>query len=190
MKIAISILVFTAVAITVYYYNILKQAAEGRVRGYKDNIKKLLKNSYASIKHREIIRIEILMAVLGCALLVVTGELLLIFAVIPALIVFPRIYISSKQKKYVREYKEGLTGFLESVTSNLKAGLSIVKSLQVVSERDKGPVGREMEIILKKLELGKSLSEALMERIPRPSVGHSKSRILLITQAWLKGFPS
>ncbi|MCX8092607.1 MAG: type II secretion system F family protein [Candidatus Goldbacteria bacterium] len=53
--------------------------------------------------------------------------------------------------------------------SSLKSGLSVLKSLQIYSQRDKGPAGNEISNVLKNVELGKTLQEALMElseRIP------------------------
>jgi tight adherence protein B len=67
------------------------------------------------------------------------------------------------------QYHNSIIDFLELLISSLKSGLSIIKSLQVCSQRDRGPLGNEISIVLRNVELGKTLQESLMilsERIP------------------------
>ncbi len=163
IKIIISALIFAATGLVVYYFQFIRQGLAQKAKGYRDNLDTLLKKSMADIKGSEIMRLEIAAGAMALALVMLSGEVVFALLAVPVMIYLPKFYIKRKQQLYVKEYYEGIVGFLESVTSNLKAGLSVVKAFQAVGERDKGAVGREIVIVLKKVELGKSMQEALQE---------------------------
>jgi tight adherence protein B len=163
LKILICLLVFTAAGLAVFFYKTIKSKISGKAAGYAGNIKLLMSKSMADIKGSEIVRLEIAAGVLSLVLFLLTSEIIIIILAVPAMLCLPKAYVKIKKQRYIKEYYAGLAGFLESVTSNLKAGLSMVKSFQVVAGRDSGPVGAEMGIVLKKVELGKSMQEALQE---------------------------
>lgn len=162
-------LLFAAAAAAAYASPVIRGFCVSRLKKYKDEIDGLVKTSMTSIKKNAIVRIELLAAASAIIISLLSGYFFFIILVIPVMAVIPKLYVANEQKKYARDYYNGLTGFLESVISNMKAGMSISKALQTVSEMDKGPVGKEMTLVLKKLELGKSLQDALndlAEKIP------------------------
>jgi len=169
MKIIFLILVFFCVFPAVYFYRIIIRGAESGTRRYKEKVNRLLKESMSKIAVKEIIKYEALFALAGISFSFISGEMLFLGAAIPVMAVFPKIYINNRQKKYVKEYCEGLPGFLESLVSSLKSGLSIVKAFGEFSAKDSTPVEKEIGIVLKRIELGKSMQkslEELAERIP------------------------
>jgi tight adherence protein B len=162
-KIIISILIFAATGLIVYYFEAIRAGINSKITGYKDSINTLIVKSVADIRKNEIVRIELAVALLSIALFMLTNEFLAVLAAVPVMVLMPGYYIKYRQRRYTMEYYSDIVGFLESVTSGLKAGMSIVKAFQTVAERDHGPVGSEMAIVLKKVELGKSMQEALQE---------------------------
>lgn len=163
IKISACLFVFAAAALSVYYYKNIKRAISDKAGAYKENISALMSKSISAIKSSEIIRLELAAGLLAAALFLLTSELVVIILALPLMFYLPAFYIKIQRQKYIREYYSGLAGFLESVISNLKAGLSIVKAFQAVAGRDNGPVSSEMSIVLKKVELGKSLQDSLQE---------------------------
>lgn len=161
--IIISILIFAATGLAVYYFEAIRTGINKKITGYRENIDALIVKSIADIRKNAIIQLEIAAALLFFALFLATGEFLFVLAAVPVMIFLPRYYIKYKQQGYTREYYAGIVGFLESVTSGLKSGSSLIKSFHNVAERDSGPVGRELALVLKKVELGKSMQEALQE---------------------------
>lgn len=163
VKIIISSLVFAAAGIFAYYWEVIRRGVSEKAAGYGNNIRSMVSRSMADIKGSEIVQLEIAAGAIALALVLLTSELIIIVPAVAGMIYLPKAYIKIKQQRYIRDYYAGLTGFLESVVSNLKAGLSIVKAFQVFSARGSGPVPAEMGIVLKKVELGKSLQEALQD---------------------------
>jgi tight adherence protein B len=163
LKISISLLVFFAVALAVYFYKTIKRVMSDGAAEYKGSIKQMAAKSIANIKNSEIIRLEAVAGAVVLVLFILTNEIMVLVIAVPVMLYLPKFYIKIKRDKYIKEYYSGLAGFLESVTSNLKAGSSVVKAFQAVAARDSGPVGVEMSIVLKKVELGKSMQDALQE---------------------------
>jgi tight adherence protein B len=163
LKASITLLVFTAVAILVFYYRQIKHAAEGKAAGYAAAVRLMASKSAAEIKDSEIVRLELAAGLLALAFYLLTSEIIIFFLAVPFMFYLPKMYIGMKRMEYLKKYRSGLIGFLESVTSNLRAGSSMVRAFQAVAARDSGPVGAEMSIALKKVELGKSMQEALQE---------------------------
>jgi tight adherence protein B len=163
LKISICLLVFAAAGLAVYFYKVIKQKISGKTADYSVGIKLLVSKSITDIKGSDIIRLEIAAAVITLAFVFLTSQFIIIVLAVPAMLSLPEVYIKFKRQKYIKEYYSGLTGFLESISSNLKAGLSIVRAFGSFAGRDTGPVGVEMSMVLKKVELGKSLQEALRE---------------------------
>jgi tight adherence protein B len=162
-RILISALVFAATGLLVYYYRHIKGEMGKKAADYKDGVDELVKRSMAGIRGNEITRLEVAAAAAALALAMLTGNFIFILIAVPVMIYLPKFYISNRQSRYMKEYGAGLVGFLESVTSSLKAGLSLVKAFQVFAARDRGSAGNELEIVLKKIELGMSMQEALQE---------------------------
>jgi len=129
----------------------------------------IVKKGIVDIDLKEIIRLEIILFCFVVIFSFLVKEILIFLFSIPAYIIAPKLYLEYKKKEYITQYYKSMIDFLESIISNLKSGLSIIKALQIYAQREKGPSGNEISIILKKVELGKSLQDALWElseRIP------------------------
>ncbi len=163
MKIIYALFLFAAAAILVYYNRVIRLYILSKINDYKSGVNSIIKSSITGIKTSAIIRLEISVALLTAFFVMLTGQWLLIIFGAPIMLVIPKMYAVNERKKYISQYYAGLTGFLESVISGLKAGLSVVAAFQQIAARDKGPIGMEISQVLKKVGLGKSLQEALLE---------------------------
>jgi tight adherence protein B len=163
VKIIYALFLFAAAAILVYYNRVIRLYILSKINDYKSGVNSIIKSSITGIKTSAIIRLEISVALLTAFFVMLTGQWLLIIFGAPIMLVIPKMYAVNERKKYISQYYAGLTGFLESVISGLKAGLSVVAAFQQIAARDKGPIGMEISQVLKKVGLGKSLQEALLE---------------------------
>jgi tight adherence protein B len=183
LKIFLSLLIFACAAAIAYASPVLRDIAVSYFKRYRDGVNSLVSTSMAGIQKSIIVRLELLTAAAAIACALLAGQVLFIILALPFMIALPKLYVSSEQRKYEKEYYNGLPGFLESVISNLKAGSSISRSFQVVAERDKGPIGKEMGLVLKKLELGKSMQDALNELAGKMPVKENEIVIAAINTA-------
>ncbi|MEI7542028.1 MAG: type II secretion system F family protein [bacterium] len=163
MKIISAFLIFLSVTISVYYHKSIKSYLLSKIKIYKEKLNLLIKSSLTGIKSSAILKLEIAAILLTIVSVIITRQWLIFILSLPVLFFIPKIHEAYERKKYIRQYYLGLTGFLEAVISGLKAGLSIVKALAQFAVMDKSPIGIEILQVLKKVELGKSLQDALIE---------------------------
>jgi len=169
MKIVITFFVFLFVSVMIFSFDKIEALVKKTYFFVLDKYRYLIKTSIANVNLKEILRIEIVFVAAAVIFSLLLNQILIFLFFLPVFVVFPGIYVKQKQKKYVEQYYNSLVDFLESIVSNLKSGLSIIKSLQVYAQRDKGPVGNEISVVLKNVQIGRPLQEALSElsdRIP------------------------
>ena len=167
MKVIISFFIFLFVSVLVYFHEKIKKIFKNLFSYALERYKKFKNTSVVDFK--EIIKIEIIFLTVVVAFSFFFNNLFIFLFSLPVLIILPEIYLNRKQKKYILQYYNSLIDFLESLISSLKSGVSIIKSFQIYSARDKGPAGTEISMVLKNVELGKTLQESLLElseRIP------------------------
>ncbi|RLL47154.1 type II secretion system protein [Oceanobacillus piezotolerans] len=81
----------------------------------------------------------------------------------------PALWLTTKEKKRIKEFNNGLPGMITSMVGSLRAGFSLPQSLQMVADESYSPIKEEVELVLKKMRYGTSLEDALLEwkeRIP------------------------
>jgi len=187
MKLIIISFVFVFVSAMAYFHDKIISAVKRTFFFILNKYDYLVKTSIANISLNEIVRIEVLLVAVGIFSAVIFNQPLIFLFFLPIFIICPRMYIAQKRKKYILQYYNSLVDFLESIISNLKSGLSIIKSLQVYSQRDKGPVGKEISIILKNVELGRTLHESLLELSDRIPLRENQMIISAITNSMETG---
>ncbi|KKB36812.1 type II secretion system F family protein [Bacillus thermotolerans] len=75
----------------------------------------------------------------------------------------PLVWLKRKQKKRVQLFNAGMPGMLTSIIGSLKAGFSFLQSLQMVAEESDSPIKEEIGFVLKLIQYGTSMEEALIE---------------------------
>ncbi|HAS73964.1 MAG TPA: secretion system protein [Clostridiales bacterium UBA8960] len=81
----------------------------------------------------------------------------------------PKLLISSRIKKRVKEFDEQLNEGLVMISNALKAGYSFLQALAVAADETQDPFSKEFKGLLKELSLGIPLEDGLsnlMERMP------------------------
>lgn len=187
MKIIFAALACAAAGALVYSYKTVFSYVEERRRGYVDTLKKMIKESFYAVSSNEIIKVTLAALLFAAALGAATGSLIAaLAAAIPAFFA-PKMYLRYKQEQYIKKYRSSIPGMIESMVSSLKAGFSIVKAIEVIAARDKGPAGAEFSLVLKKTGLGASVQEALSELAARVPVKENAILVSALSSAMETG---
>lgn len=73
----------------------------------------------------------------------------------------PHLIIQRKQQRRLQKFNDGLPDMITVIVGSLKAGLSFPQSLKTVVEESGSPIQEEIDLILKDMQYGNSLEDAL-----------------------------
>ena len=164
-------------------------------KNIKDNVLTKEKNSKLEtalsragipLKPEEFILFQWMAIILAAGILfIVTGKLL--FILVGAFIGFflPRLYIRKKQKERVQKFNDGLPDMLSTIVGALRAGFSFPQALKTVVDESQSPIKEEMETVLREMQYGSSMEEALLglyERMPSEDLDLMIQAILIQRQ--------
>ncbi|HZG84283.1 type II secretion system F family protein [Paenibacillus sp.] len=129
-----------------------------------------LKASGVPIRPQEYIVMRVL------SMLLTAGLLYLVFHHIPALVLgavagvcLPRWWVGRQRMKRIRKFNSKLPDFIVILIGSLKAGYSFMQALKSAEEEMDSPFKDEIRQVLKEMQYGSSLEEALadlLERMP------------------------
>ncbi|MFD1735262.1 type II secretion system F family protein [Bacillus salitolerans] len=111
----------------------------------------------------------IITAFSGGLLLLISGNI--VFLLIGGVLGFfaPKMYLKRLQKKRIVAFNESLADMITTVVGSLRAGFSFPQALKTVVEEAHSPIKEEMETVLREMQYGSSIDEALhalKERMP------------------------
>jgi tight adherence protein B len=165
-----------------------KQTVRDKVltRKKKNRLEYLLSRSGVSIKPEEYILFQWISTFL-CAgfLYLLTGNILLLLVGAIAGYMLPRWWISRKQRKRMVDFNDGLLDMLTTIIGSLRAGFSFMQALRTVVDESEGPIREESEIVLKEMQYGTSMEDALnewKERMPSEDLDLMIQAILIQRQ--------
>jgi tight adherence protein B len=139
-----------------------------------------------AIKAEEFILFQwILTAFTACLLFLITGQWFFLFlGAIPGYL-FPNWFLQKKIHDRVNKFNEGLTDMVTTIVGSLRAGFSFPQSLKTVVEEAASPIKEEMESVLKEMQYGSSIEDALnnlKERMPSEDLDLMIQAILIQRQ--------
>lgn len=109
--------------------------------------------------------------------------LLLVGAVIG--FALPRWWIGRKRRERMAKFNEGLLDMLSTIIGSLRAGFSFTQALKTVVDESEGPIHDEAEIVLREMQYGTSMEDALnewKERLPSEDLDLMIQAILIQRQ--------
>ncbi|RAP73730.1 type II secretion system F family protein [Paenibacillus montanisoli] len=124
-------------------------------------------------------------AVVGGLFYLLFGQALFLLVGASAGFMLPRLWIGRKRKKRLAEFNDGLLDMLTTVIGSLRAGFSFSQALKTVCDESEGVVRDETEIVLKDMQYGTSMEDALNEwkdRIPSEDLDLMIQAILIQRQ--------
>ncbi|OGX68282.1 MAG: type II secretion system protein [Paenibacillus sp. RIFOXYA1_FULL_44_5] len=83
--------------------------------------------------------------------------------------VFPLVLLNFKQKQRLTKFNDGLQDMITTIIGSLRAGFSFAQALKTVVDEADAPIQDEMEWVLKDMQYGTSIEDALndlKERMP------------------------
>lgn len=121
----------------------------------------------------------------GGAIHLLTKNLLL--AIIGLVLGFfvPMIWVKNKRRKRIIAFNEGLPNMISSLVGSLRAGFSFLQSLQMVAEESYSPIKEEVDYLLRLMQYGTSMENALQEwtrRMPSEDLNLLVDAILIQRQ--------
>jgi tight adherence protein B len=81
----------------------------------------------------------------------------------------PRFWIRKKERERFKKFNDGLEDMIMTVIGSLRAGFSFAQALKTVVDESDAPMKDEIELLLKEMQYGTSMEEALehlKERMP------------------------
>ncbi|MGZ4159646.1 MAG: type II secretion system F family protein [Neobacillus sp.] len=111
----------------------------------------------------------------------------LVFILVGGIIGFllPKWYLRKKQRERVSKFNEGLADMITTIVGSLRAGFSFPQALKSVVEEASSPIRDEMESVLKEMQYGKNIEDALndlKERMPSEDLDLMIQAILIQRQ--------
>ena len=85
--------------------------------------------------------------------------------------ILPKLVIQKKQQNRLQKFNEGLPDMITVIIGSLKAGFSFPQSLKSVVEESTSPIQEEIDLVLKDMQYGTSLEDALNQLQERMSSG-------------------
>jgi len=150
--------------------NLLKRWNEGirkRLRGElsyekQQKINQMLIGAGATLKPEEYLMLRVFFTVVSAgALYFLTGSILLLIAGVIIGYVVPKLWIKNKAKKRMRNFNKALPDMINTLIGGLRAGYSLSQAMKTVAEDCEAPVNEEILILLKELNYGITMEEAL-----------------------------
>lgn len=97
----------------------------------------------------------------------------------------PKWYLKKKQRERVTKFNEGLADMITTIVGSLRAGFSFPQALKSVAEEASSPIKEEMDYVLKEMQYGKGIEDALNdlnERMPSEDLDLMIQAILIQRQ--------
>lgn len=149
-----------------------KQTVKDKVLTKKKNDKldQLLARAGLSTKPEEYVLFQwILTALCGGLLFLLTGNI--VVGIVGVLLGYmsPRWWVKKKVSDRMNRFNDGLEDMIMTVVGSLRAGFSFTQALKTVVEESESPIKEEMETLLKEMQYGTTMEEALYhlkERMP------------------------
>lgn len=129
-----------------------------------DKLEIMLNRSGIPLKPEEYILFQWISTVLCSGIFfVLTGSLFFLLIGAVGGYLLPRWWIARKQRERLKKFNDGLVDMLTTIIGSLRAGFSFVQALKTVVDESDGPIRDEAETVLKEMQYGSSMEDALTE---------------------------
>lgn len=121
----------------------------------------------------------------GCLLYLLTSNIILGILGLVLGFIYPKLWLTSKRKKRLRMFNDGLADMITSIINSLKAGFSFIQALKAVEEEMDSPIKEEIALVLKEMQYGSNLEDALSHlygRVPSQDLDIMIQAILIQRQ--------
>jgi tight adherence protein B len=123
--------------------------------------------------------------IFGGLLFLVTGQMVLVLIGFLIGSMYPKMLLNSKRKKRMKQFNDQLQDMITTIISSMRAGYSFSQALKAVSEEASYPMNEEIETVLREMQYGISMEDALnhlYERVPSKDLDIMIQAILIQRQ--------
>jgi tight adherence protein B len=99
----------------------------------------------------------------GGILYLITGDVLFLLIGFVSGYLLPGWWITKKQRDRLNRFNQALPDMITTIIGSLRAGFSFVQSLKAVVDESDSPMKEEIETVLKEMQYGSSIDDALQE---------------------------
>lgn len=151
---------------------VYKQMVRQRVVSKKKNEKLeiILSRAGLLLKPEEFVMFQwIAMALGGGVMYAITDRIFFLLMGSVMGFVTPRMIVRRKQQQRLSRFNDGLPDLITTVIGSLRAGFSFIQSLKAVTEEAESPIKEEIDLVLKEMQYGRTIEDALQQlkdRIP------------------------
>ncbi len=169
-------------------FRMANQQVKNRLMTKNKNMKLeiVLKRAGVPLKPEEYMLFQLISTLfLGMFLFLFSGKLFFLIVGFVIGYFIPIFWIKKKQQERMRRFNEGLSDMITTVVGSLRAGFSFPQALKTVVEEAHSPIKEEMEIVLREMQYGSSIEEALTslkERMPSEDLDLMIQAILIQRQ--------
>lgn len=139
-------------------------------KGKNEKLEHILNRAGVPLKPEEYILFKWIMAVLcGGILYLLSNQLLFLIIGFIVGFSFPSWWIRKKQKDRLMKFNDGLPDMITTIIGSLRVGFSFSQALKSVSDEADSPIKEEIEYVLKEMQYGSNVEDALQklkERMP------------------------
>jgi len=142
---------------------IKQKVSQSLLKNNNQKVNTLLIRSGVALKPEEYIIFRwIITLLVGGILYLITGQLVFLLIGVVLGYMLPNLWLAQKHKKRVSAFNDGLSDMINTIVGSLRAGFSFTQALKTVSEEAKSPIKEEVEQIIKEMQYGISMENALI----------------------------
>ncbi|MBF8983824.1 type II secretion system F family protein [Lutibacter sp. B2] len=135
-----------------------------------EKLETILNRSGIPLKPEEFILFQWMSATfLGCLFYIIVANIFVLFIGGILGYILPKLFLKHKEQKRLVKFNQGLPDMITIVIGSLRAGFSFLQSLKSVVEESDSPIKEEINLILKEMQYGENIENALyhlQERMP------------------------
>jgi tight adherence protein B len=123
--------------------------------------------------------------IFGGILYLLTGQIALVLIGFILGFMYPKFQLSSKRKKRLKQFNDQLQDMITTIISSMRAGYSFSQALKAVAEESSFPMNEEIETVLREMQYGITMEDALhhlYERVPSKDLDIMIQAILIQRQ--------
>ncbi|WZL72725.1 type II secretion system F family protein [Clostridiaceae bacterium 35-E11] len=157
------------VQIQVYNQKIKNQISFGK---NNDRLAQRLSQAGIPLKPEEFVLFQLMFTfLLGGMLFVISGKTS--FFILGGLLgyLFPKWWLNHKQRQRLLKFNNGLPDMITIIVGSLRAGFSFPQSLKSVVEESDSPIREEIDLVLREMQYGGKIEDALYHLYERMSSG-------------------
>lgn len=142
------------------YKQVVKQKVLTKQKN--DKLEDQLRRAGLAIKPEEYILYQWISTALGGGLLMLmTSNTLFLIVGLIAGYLLPKFLVQKKEQERIQKFNDGLDDMITTMIGSLRAGFSFVQAFKTVAEESESPMKEEIETMLREMQYGTNVEDAL-----------------------------